>query len=190
MCRCYVLRKVTTEKDLRKATADWQIARLVGVWNGFAGVAPLGDLKPVKKFTDRTTALKRIWGAMRRMAEHFNESRPAPKAAATGHRGRKASAKATAASQASAATPAAVGSASAPVSATEPIVREHRAGTRTAAVIALLERAGGASLEEIGLASNGQKHTIRGFVSTLSKKGHKVSSVRREDGSRVYAIEE
>ena len=56
-------------------------------------------------------------------------------------------------------------------------------------MIALLERSGGASLEELCQATGWQKHTIRGFVSTLGKQGCRITSRRREDGARVYAIE-
>jgi hypothetical protein len=58
-------------------------------------------------------------------------------------------------------------------------------------VIALLERASGASLEELCQATGWQKHTFGGFVSTLEKKhGYNVSSARRQDGARLYSIAE
>ena len=44
--------------DLTQITADWPSARLVQLWNRIPGVAP------IKKFTDRPTALKRIWAAI------------------------------------------------------------------------------------------------------------------------------
>jgi hypothetical protein len=44
---------------------------LVGLWNSFAGVPPFGELKSVSKFTDRKTALRRIWTAIQRL-----EARP------------------------------------------------------------------------------------------------------------------
>src|SRR5438045_9442067 len=47
-----------TEQELRKATADWPITRLVEVWNKLPGAAP------VKKFKDRQTACGRIWKAI------------------------------------------------------------------------------------------------------------------------------
>ena len=50
----------TSQKDLAKVTAEWPISRLVETWNSFAGAPPFGDLKPVKKFTDRKTATTRI----------------------------------------------------------------------------------------------------------------------------------
>ena len=52
----------------------------------------------------------------------------------------------------------------------------------------MIQRKGGATLEEIVRATGWQKHTVRGFISILgSKGGMKVTSTRREsDGARVY----
>jgi hypothetical protein len=38
--------------------AQWPTSRLVRLWNGLPGVTP------VKRFTDRKTALNRIWKAL------------------------------------------------------------------------------------------------------------------------------
>jgi hypothetical protein len=40
----------------------------VDTWNSFAGVAPFDDLKPVKKFTSRKSAVARIWQAVQRLS--------------------------------------------------------------------------------------------------------------------------
>jgi hypothetical protein len=63
-------------------------------------------------------------------------------------------------------------------------------GSKTATVVALLERKGGATLAELMTATNWQAHSIRGFVSgTLGKKmGLTVNSVKGEDGQRRYSI--
>ena len=53
-----------TEKEFAKLSSDWPINRFAEVWNGFAGVVPFDGLKPVKKFTDRKTAVNRIWKAI------------------------------------------------------------------------------------------------------------------------------
>ena len=65
-----------SQKELSKATAEWPVNRLVEVWNGFAGAPPFGDLKPIKKFTDRKAATTRIWAAIQKL-----EAAPAPQAA-------------------------------------------------------------------------------------------------------------
>lgn len=61
---------------------------------------------------------------------------------------------------------------------------------KKAIILDLLKRAGGATLDEIVAATAWQKHSVRGFISTLgSKHGYTVTSVRREtDQARVYAI--
>src|SRR6266508_4253921 len=60
-----------TDKELTKLSADWPITRFVEVWNAFAGAPPFGDLKPVKKFTDRKTAVARIWKAIQTLGEEL-----------------------------------------------------------------------------------------------------------------------
>jgi predicted transcriptional regulator len=63
-----------------------------------------------------------------------------------------------------------------------------RAFSKQAIVRDMLLRAGGATLQEIVDATGWQKHTVRGFISTLAKKtGIAITSTRREsDGARVY----
>jgi hypothetical protein len=65
-----------TEKEFAKLSTDWPITRFVDVWNAFAGVVPFDTLKPVKKFTDRKTAVSRIWKAIQALTPA-----PAPQAA-------------------------------------------------------------------------------------------------------------
>src|SRR3990172_938152 len=48
----------TTEDELAKLAAHWPTHRLVDIWNSLTGVTP------VKKFTDRKTAIGRIWKAI------------------------------------------------------------------------------------------------------------------------------
>jgi hypothetical protein len=52
-----------------EATALWPASRLVDVWNGFAGAPPFAELKEVKRFTDRKSAVTRIWNAAPRLVE-------------------------------------------------------------------------------------------------------------------------
>ena len=47
-----------TEEELVKLTADWPSARLMEIWNNLPGV------RQVSKFTDRKTAVHRIWTAV------------------------------------------------------------------------------------------------------------------------------
>ena len=60
---------------------------------------------------------------------------------------------------------------------------------KTAEVIALMKRAKGVTLAEIIEATGWQKHTVRGFVSTLgSKGGEKIESSKNAAGERTYKI--
>ena len=63
-------------------------------------------------------------------------------------------------------------------------------GTKTAKVIHLLQRSGGATLNDIMKATDWQAHSVRGFLSgTLRKKMDlTVTSTKSEDGTRSYAV--
>lgn len=56
-----------SQKELAKLAADWPMARLVEIWNNFAGAVPFDDLKAVKKFQTREIAVNRIWAAIARL---------------------------------------------------------------------------------------------------------------------------
>ena len=61
---------------------------------------------------------------------------------------------------------------------------------KTATVLDLLRREGGATLEEVIKATGWQAQIIRGFISgTVNKRlGLQVVSTKREDGKRTYSI--
>jgi|ERR1035437_9536880 hypothetical protein len=162
-----------TEKQFVKASAEWPISRFVEVWNSFAGAPPFGDLKPVKKFENRAKATARIWAAIQKLQPAPEAPTPEPQAAP------KSAKKAKAAKVAKAATDAPT---------TAPDAKTPREGTAKARVIAMLQRKGGATLQEIVAETGWQKHTVRGFISTLPKKtGIEITSTRREgDQARVY----
>lgn len=63
-------------------------------------------------------------------------------------------------------------------------------GSKTAKVLDLLKRSGGATLKEIMKATTWQSHSVRGFLSgTLRKKmGLRVDSFKRNDNERTYQI--
>ena len=173
-----------TEKELTKLSADWPITRFVEVWNAFAGAPPFGDLKPVKKFTDRKTASARIWKAIQTLGEELlrasirdTEAKlkaartvpaPAPQAAPVA----KKKAESTKGATAKDATPA------------------TRDGSKKAIVLDMLKRPDGATLADIMSATSWQAHSVRGFISgSLGKKmGLTVVSFKRPDGVRAYRI--
>ena len=154
--------RFATEKELTKLSADWPIVRFVETWNAFAGAPPFGDLKPVKKFTDRKTAIARIWKAIQALAPI-----PAPQAAPVAAKKAKVT--------------KAVGKVATPTT---------REGSKKAIVLELIRRADGASLQEIMSATNWKAHSVRGFISgSLGKKmGLTVESFKRPDDVRAYRI--
>ncbi|MEP7367814.1 MAG: DUF3489 domain-containing protein [Acidobacteriota bacterium] len=159
-----------TEKELAKLTADWPAIRLVEVWNSFAGVAPFDDLKPLKKFNDRASAVARIWKTVQRLAANA-APQPAP------------------------AVPKAKGSANKASAATKAARAKHgatvaREGTKKAAVLELLRRKQGATLADIMTATGWQAHSVRGFISgaLVKNMGLAVESFRGDSGIRGYRI--
>src|ERR1039458_6403904 len=76
----------------------------------------------------------------------------------------------------------------APKPAKEP--RIPREGSKMATVIVMISKKGGATLESIQKETGWAKHTIRGFMSTLTRRtGVKFTSTRREsDKARVYEV--
>ena len=64
-----------------------------------------------------------------------------------------------------------------------------RAESKGAKILELIGRPKGATLAEIVKATDWQKHSIRGFLSTAAKKhGLKIESTKTEAGDRVYQI--
>ena len=173
-----------TEKELTKLSADWPITRFVEVWNAFAGAPPFGDLKPVKKFTDRKTAVTRIWKAIQTLGEELlrgsirdaeaklKAARTAPAPAPQAAPVKPKKAKATKDATAKDATPT------------------TREGSKKAIVLDMLKRPEGATLADIMSATAWQAHSVRGFISgSLGKKmGLTVESFKRPDGERAYRL--
>jgi hypothetical protein len=157
--------RFSTEKELSKLAANWPADRLVEIWNGFAGVPPLGDLKPVKKFTDRKTAVARIWRAIQALTPTAapQAADVAPKTA-NPREGRTQNKDAA----------------------------SVRAGSKKALVLELLRRPEGATLADLMSATGWQAHSVRGFLSgALGKKmGLAVESLKSASGGRVYRIVE
>ena len=180
--------RFATEKEFAKLSADWPIARFPEVWNAFAGAPPFGDLKPVKKFTDRKTAVTRIWKAIQTLGEELLRASirdaeaklkatralpPAPAQQAPTNAPAKRKADKTTTPAQDAATP-----------------RPAREGSKKAIVLDMLKRADGATLKDIMDATDWQAHSVRGFISgSLGKKmGLTVDSFKRPDGVRAYRI--
>jgi uncharacterized protein DUF3489 len=151
-----------------KLTAEWPASRLVETWNSFAGVAPFDDLKPVRKFTSRKSAVARIWQAVQRLSP--DGAQEAATVAPAKGKSKKSPAKANRRARA------------------QKGATEARTNKK-AEVIAMMKRAKGATLAEIMQATAWQAHTVRGFVSILgSKGGEKIESSKNAAGERSYRI--
>jgi hypothetical protein len=155
--------RFATEKELAKVSTEWPISRFAEVWNGFAGVVPFDSLKPVKRFTDRKTAVNRIWKAIQALTPA-----PAPESAPAAPKKARAAKAATSKDEA-------------------PTARD---GSKKAIVLELMRRADGATLKEIMAATDWQAHSVRGFISgAITKKmGLTVESFKKESGDRAYRL--
>jgi hypothetical protein len=64
-----------------------------------------------------------------------------------------------------------------------------REGSKTAQVVAMLQRKNGATLSEIMEKMGWQRHTVRGFMAGAMKKaGFAVESFKSDKGDRTYRI--
>jgi len=162
-----------SEAELSELTAAWPARRLVEIWNSIPGFAP------VKKFTNRKTAVLRIWKAIQSLdggvAAHV--ANPTSDESPAGNRSTRARNETRAGQTGDATrTPTA-----------EVVVRPD---SKTAKVLAMLRQTEGATLQQIMSVTGWQAHSVRGFVSgTLGKKLHlTVVSAKGEDGQRRYSV--
>jgi hypothetical protein len=167
----------SSQQELASLVAEWPADRMIEVWNGIPG------LTPVKKFTDRKSAVARIWKAIQSLdgGGATEAATAAPKQASNAKVPAKQPKKAKTAKPKAAKGKRTKGG-DKPAAA--------RDGSKKAEILALLQRKDGATLAQIMKATGWQAHSVRGFISgTLGKKmGLTVNSVRREDGERVYSI--
>jgi hypothetical protein len=169
----------TNQKELAKLAAAWPAERLVAVWNSLPGV------EPIKGFKSAKAASSRIWAHVQGLGEPEK-----PKAERKPKRGARVAKGAPAKAKATKNVPPAKKPAKAPKKAKAAKTEGVREGSKTATVVALLERKGGATLAEVMKATGWQPHSVRGFISgTLGKKmGLSVESAKGENGQRTYSL--
>jgi hypothetical protein len=211
----YATRKEAREAGVPAFTTEEQFAdvigndskRLVEIWNSLPGVTP------VKKFTNRKVATERIWKAIAAPGEpRVADAQPEAQTSA-------ADSDVAPAEDQPSTTPSAAPEQLATVSAQETdvapaevrtgkqatrtkkpakglqggkkakVATGPRDGSKTAQVVAMLQRKGGATLAEIMLKFGWQRHTVRGFMAGAMKKaGFAVESFKPEGGERTYRI--
>ena len=151
-------------------------AAAVEIWNSMTGVTP------VKKFKDGPTAAKRIFAQLQKLGGSADDAKETASAAESAKRAPKAKAKPAKATR----TPKAAKKAKASTPGSGP-----RATSKTAQLIEMLKRPGGATLEEVMAKFGWQIHTTRAIMSaggSLTKK-HGITVISEKVGdSRTYRI--
>ena len=164
--------------------------RLIEIWNSLPGV------RPVTKFTSHKTAVQRIWKAVQSLEAATQTATFQPVAAHTpdvatvnallDNEITAANEAVTPAKAAKVAKPAKAKAAKA-VKEPKPAKEPKAASTsKKDQVLALISQKNGATLEEIMTAAGWQKHTVRGFIAILGKKGTTIESTKSEAGARTY----
>ena len=174
----------SNQQEFAELAKSWPAKRLVAIWSSLPGV------QPIKKFQDHKAAARRIWERIQGLGALAQPTPPAQaKAARPAEGGARAAqgapAKGKVGKQATAAKKAPTAKKSAPV----PEIPAARPGSKTAQVVAMLQRKNGATLSEIMQSMGWQKHTVRGFMAgTMKKAGHAVESFKPVGGERTYRI--
>ena len=60
--------------------------------------------------------------------------------------------------------------------------------TKHSLILSLLAKPEGATLETLIKATEWKSHSVRGYLSSLRKKGHEINSMLDHNGDRVYHI--
>ena len=174
------------QTELAELAKAWPPERLVAIWNSLPGVTPVENFKSSK------AAIGRIWARIQGLGA---PQPPQPEQPAKPKAERKAKGGAQSAKGAPAkgkATKKASPTKNAPKGKKATKTQDaasRRDGSKTAAVVALLQRKNGATLSEIMEKMGWQAHTVRGFMAGAMKKaGHEVESFKPEGGERTYRI--
>jgi hypothetical protein len=197
--------RFNSETALAKLAADWPAARLVEIWNSLPGETQ------VKKFTDRATAVSRIWKAIQSLGEAAPAAELPDTAPVAGQEARETDrletvilepaepAEATTvapqtpdvAPEAAPAKTKATREKKTPVAPTAKDAGAPREGSKTSQVIAMLKRERGVTLEEIMTAMGWQKHTTRAMLSaggSLTKNHGLVVTSEKVGDHRKYSL--
>ncbi|MGA2724196.1 MAG: DUF3489 domain-containing protein [Bryobacteraceae bacterium] len=174
----------SSQQEFAELAKSWPAERLAAIWNSLPGV------QPIKKFKNHNAAATRIWERIQGLGAPEQPEQPErrkaerkAKAGAQAAKGAPAKAKTTKKATAAKNAPKAKKAAKAQEAA------GPREGSKTAQVVAMLQRKNGATLAEIMDKMAWQKHTVRGFMAGAMKKaGFTVESFKPEGGERTYRI--
>lgn len=176
------LKYFSTRQDLGKLLKGQTRPQLAALWNTFAGTPGFDDLKPIKSFTHSPIdAINRIWDALQRLKGETAKT-----------------VVETPGQQTEAPTRIDVAAPNVPVAKPKAprkskrvpkpkAAPQKRDGTKKALLISLISRKTGASMEELMQRLGWQRHTLRGFISTLASKGaFKARSEKTAEKGLVY----
>jgi hypothetical protein len=181
----------TNHEELAELLAGWPAERLLATYNSLPGVKPLKALK------DGKTAATKIWERVEKLGQMVApEPEPAKPEAAPAKAKADKKAKGGAQSAKGAPTKGKASKKATPVKAAPKGKKAAktesdgpRAGSKMAEVIAMLQRAKGATITEIMSAMGWQRHTVRGFIAgAIKKAGYQVESFKPEGGERSYRL--
>ena len=175
----------SSQQELADLAKAWPTERLVAIWNSLPGV------EPVKRFKDHKAASSRIWERIQNLGapETPTEDKPEPKTERKAKAGAQAAKGAPAKGKGSKKATAAKKAPKAKKADKAQETAGPREGSKTAQVVAMLQRKGGATLAEIMDKMGWQRHTVRGFMAGAMKKaGYTVESFKPESGERTYRL--
>ena len=188
--------RFSSEEELANLAQSWPTARLVAIFNNLPGVTP------VKKFTDRKTAINRIWNVVSAIEnaaspaiEESDVAEVAPQTDAIPEPEPTPEAEPTTAPEAAQGPDVAPADAPSLQKTTRakktPTANGSREGSKMATVLDLMKREGVVTAKELMSVTGWQAHSVRGFISgTLGKKmGLTVISTKGENGERTYTIQ-
>jgi hypothetical protein len=174
-----------SQKELAELAAGWPAERLVSIWNSLAGVVA------VEKFKSSKAGASRIWTRIQSLGEAAKPKAAAakPKAGKKAKGGAQAAKGAPAKAKATKKTTTGKNAPKAKKAAKAEEAAGPREGSKTAQVVAMLQRKNGATLPEIMEKMQWQKHTVRGFMAGAMKKArYTVESFKPDGGERTYRI--
>jgi hypothetical protein len=172
-----------SQKELAQLAGTWPEERLVAIYSSLPGVTPVETFKTAK------AGASKIWESIQvlgKAAEAPGKPKANKKAKGSAKAAKGTPAKGKASQKA---TPAKSAPKAKKSPATEEKPKGVRGGSKTAQVVAMLQRKNGATISEIMEKMGWQKHTVRGFVAGAMKKaGYAVESFKPEGGERTYRI--
>ena len=175
----------SSQKELGELAKAWPAERLVAIFNSLTGVTP------VESFKSAQAAASRIWKQIQSLGEAAQpEAEPAkPKPGKKAKGGARASHSAPAKGKTTRKATPAKAAPKANTAAKKQEAGAPREGSKTAQVVAMMQRKNGATISEIMDKMGWLKHTVRGFVAgSLKKAGYQVESFKSDKGERTYRI--